>query len=56
MIDRLQAAKMLNTAVNYLHQDALKSTKLEVTASVTINFHSNYVAHQNDYVVSGKGR
>jgi RHS repeat-associated protein len=50
----LQVAKMVGSGVYYLHQDALGSTRLETTASVTIKFSSNYVPYGPNYAVSGK--
>ncbi|MDE1853769.1 MAG: RHS repeat protein [Thaumarchaeota archaeon] len=50
----LQVAKMVGTGVYYLHQDALGSTRLVATATVTIKFSSNYVPYGQNYAVSGK--
>ncbi|HEV2225974.1 MAG TPA: RHS repeat-associated core domain-containing protein [Nitrososphaerales archaeon] len=50
----LQVAKMVGSTVYYLHQDALGSTRLVATATVTIKFSSNYVPYGNNYAVSGK--
>jgi RHS repeat-associated protein len=40
--------------VYYLHQDALGSTRLVATSTVTVKFSSNYVPYGNNYAVSGK--
>ena len=50
----LQVAKMVGTTVYYLHQDALGSTRLVATSTVTIKFSSNYVPYGNNYAISGK--
>jgi RHS repeat-associated protein len=42
------------TAYYYLHQDALGSTRLVATASVTITFSSNYVPYGQNYGVTGR--
>jgi RHS repeat-associated protein len=50
----LQVAKMVGTAVYYLHQDALGNTRLETTSTVTVKFSSNYVPYGKNYGMSGK--
>ncbi|HEV2225634.1 MAG TPA: RHS repeat-associated core domain-containing protein, partial [Nitrososphaerales archaeon] len=50
----LQVAKMVGSTAYYLHQDALGSTRLVATSTVTIKFSSNYVPYGNNYAVSGK--
>ncbi|HEV2225976.1 MAG TPA: RHS repeat-associated core domain-containing protein [Nitrososphaerales archaeon] len=50
----LQVAKLAGSTVYYLHQDALGSTRLVATTSVTIKFSSNYVPYGNNYGISGK--
>lgn len=50
----LQVAKLVGTSAYYLHQDALGSTRVVATASVSIKFSSNYVPYGNNYGVTGK--
>ncbi|HEV2225437.1 MAG TPA: RHS repeat-associated core domain-containing protein, partial [Nitrososphaerales archaeon] len=50
----LQVAKMVGSTAYYLHQDALGSTRLVATSSVTIKFSSNYLPYGNNYGISGK--
>jgi RHS repeat-associated protein len=50
----LQIAKMVGTTTYYLHQDALGSTRLVATSTVTIKFSSYYVPYGNNYAISGK--
>ncbi len=50
----LQVAKMAGTGVYYLHQDALGSTRLVATSTVSIKFSSNYVSYGQNYQVTGK--
>jgi RHS repeat-associated protein len=50
----LQVAKMVGTGVYYLHQDALGSTRVETSTTVTVKFSSNYVPYGGNYAVSGK--
>jgi len=45
---------MVGTTVYYLHEDALGSTRLVATASVTVTFSSNYVPYGSNYAISGK--
>jgi len=45
---------MVNSTAYYLHQDALGSTRLETTSTVTVTFSSNYVPYGNNYAMSGK--
>jgi RHS repeat-associated protein len=49
-----QVAKMVGTTVYYLHEDALGSTRLVATASVTVTFSSNYVPYGQNYGVTGR--
>jgi RHS repeat-associated protein len=52
--DGLQVAKMVGTGVYYLHEDALGSTMLTVTSTLTVKFSSNYVPYGPNYAISGK--
>lgn len=45
---------MVGSTTFYLHEDALGSTRLETTSTVTIKFSSDYVPYGSDYGVSGK--
>jgi RHS repeat-associated protein len=52
--DGLQVAKMVGTGVYYLHPDALGSTRLVVTSTLTVKFSSNYVPYGPNYALTGK--
>ena len=45
---------MVGSTTYYLHEDALGSTRLETTSTVTIKFSSNYIPYGSNYAVSGK--
>lgn len=48
-------AKMVGTGTPiYLHQEALGSTRLETTSTVTVKFSSNYAPYGSNYAISGK--
>ena len=49
----VQVAKMVGTAVYYLHQEALGNTRLETTSTVTIKFKSDYVPYGTAYQPTG---
>ena len=50
----IQVAQMLGSGVFYLHQDALGSTVLTMTASVTPAYKAEYVPYGPSYGVAGE--
>ena len=45
---------MVGSTVYYLHEDALGSTVLETTSTVSVKFSSNYVPYGKNYAMTGK--
>jgi RHS repeat-associated protein len=45
---------MFGPGCTYLHEDALGSTRLVVTSTLTVTFSSNYVPYGPNYAISGK--